>query len=78
MSELGVWAKRPEPHSTPETANTRCDGCPHLSCIPQEGARLHKWAYYCDAMHRRFTFKELFAIGIDDCPEHKTIRRKLR
>lgn len=77
MSEF-TWAKRPEPHSTPETFGTRCDGCEHLSCIAQEGARVHKWAYYCDRMSKRFSFKELYDIGINDYPEHKAIRRKFR
>lgn len=73
-----TWAKRPEPHSTPETFGTRCDGCEHLAAIAQEGARVHKWAYYCDRMKKRFSFKQLYAIGIDDCPEHKALRRKFR
>ena len=69
---------RPEPHSSPETMGTRCHMCPHLSCIEQERARIHRWAYYCEAMRKRFTFKELYAITKEECPEGREIRRKFK
>ena len=78
MTDLNVWAKRPEPHTTPELYGIRCDGCEHMSCIPQDGAKLHRWAYYCDALRRRFKLKELYAITRDECPEGREIRRKFK
>ena len=78
MLDKDKAVRRPEPHSSPETMGTRCDMCPHLSCIEKEKARIHKWAYYCEAMHRRFGFKELYAITEEECPEHRKIRRKFK
>ncbi|MBQ9002150.1 MAG: hypothetical protein IJ087_09885 [Eggerthellaceae bacterium] len=78
MLDSDTWALRPEPHSSPETRGTRCDNCPHLSCIPQEGAGLHRWMYYCSRLHRRFTFKELYAITKRECPEGREIHRRFK
>jgi hypothetical protein len=69
-------AKHPEPHSTPETAGTRCNMCEHLSCIEQPGAKVHRWAYYCRLLYRRMTFKDLYAITKEECPEHRDLRRR--
>ena len=77
-AEYGTWAKRGEPHSTPETRGTRCDGCGHLSCIENDRARVHRWGYYCDALFRRMTLKELYAVTKAECPEHREVRRRFR
>lgn len=69
---------RREPHSTPETYGTRCDMCPRLSCIEREGARVHRWGYYCDALHRRMRLADLYAVTKAECPEHRDIRRRFR
>lgn len=78
LDDFGTWALHPEPHYTPETLGTRCDNCPHLSCIPQEGARIHKWAYYCGRLRKRFTYKQLYAITKKECPEGREIRRRFK
>lgn len=75
---IDVWAKRPEPHSTPETAHTIHDNCPHLSCIEQDKARLHKWNYYCELRHKKMTHKELYETTSAECPEHRRVRRGKR
>ena len=72
MSEF-TWAKRPEPHSTPETWNTRCDGCRSLSCIPQERSRLHPWRYFCEAAHAEV---DIYRVTKAECPEHVDLRRR--
>lgn len=71
-----TWGRHPEVHSTPETMGTRCDGCPHLTCIEQERSKLHPWRYYCEKLSRTFEFKDLFAVGKRDCPEHRDLRRR--
>ena len=76
-NDLNTWAHRPEPHYSPETRRTRCDNCEYLYCIEQEKAKLHRWAYYCEKMRRRFTFKELYAITMEECPIHRDIRGRL-
>ena len=78
MTDPNVWARRPEPHTTPELFGIRCDGCEHLSCIEQPGAKLHRWAYYCGALRRRFTLKELYSVSVDECPAHREVRRRFR
>ena len=78
MANEPVWAKRPEPNHTGETAFTRCDCCRHLSCIPQQQSRLHMYAYYCHAMSRRMTINELRMVTRDECPEHRDIKRRFR
>ena len=79
MSEpFGAWGRRPEVHSVPDTQWTRCDGCRHFTCIPQEKSRLHPWRFRCEKMGKNFEYKELFQIGIDDCPERKHVRRRNR
>ena len=76
-------ARHPEPHSTPETADTRCDMCENLSCIKQDGARVHQWAYYCRLLRaesggkgRRMKLKDLYAITKEECPEHRDLKRR--
>ena len=71
---IGVWARGPEVHSTPETMGTRCNGCRFLTCIEQERSRLHPWRYYCEALHRNLEFKQLFEISKKECPEHRDLR----
>lgn len=38
----------------------------------------YRWAYYCDALRKRFKLKELYAITRDECPEGREIRRKFK
>lgn len=76
-TDRGKYQHR-EFHSSPETLGVRCHMCPHLACIEREKARVHRWGYYCDALHRRFTFKELYGISKEECPEHREIRRRFR
>lgn len=73
-----VWAKRPEPHSTPETMGTRCHMCEHLSCIERPTAKLHRWSYYCELMRKRMEQKDLYSITVETCPEHRKMRRRIR
>ena len=73
MTDLNVWAKRPEPHYSPETRCTRCDNCPDLYCIRQDKSMLHPWMYYCDAMKRKFTYKELYSITEEECPRGRPL-----
>lgn len=53
-----------EPHSTPETARTRCDGCPELSCIAQR-KRTEPWRYWCELRRCRVVPRE---VRKRDCP----------
>ena len=79
MGELfGVWGRRAVVHSTPETWGTRCDGCRNFECIPQEKARINPWKYRCNKLGVNFGYKELFKVGIDECPERKHANRKER
>lgn len=75
MSDLyGVWGRRAEVHSTPETHWTRCDGCRHFTCIRQEKSRLHPWRYRCEKLGRNFEYRELFGVTKKECPEHRDMR----
>lgn len=78
MIENERYARRREPHSSPETMGTRCDNCPHLSCIERPAAKVHRWHYYCQQLRRDMEFKELYAITEEECPEHREIRRGRR
>ena len=76
MANEFVWAKRPEPHSTPETMGTICDGCPELSCIKVDSSKLHPWRYYCEKAGRNMTIHQLYLVTSDSCPLGRTIERK--
>ena len=70
--------QHPEKRSSPETPGTRCHMCRLLTCKEKKQAKLHRWTYYCNALHREFTFKELYGISKEECPEHREIRRRFR
>lgn len=69
-----VWARRPEPHSVPETLGTRCDNCPDLSCIPQEKSKLRKWRYFCESRHE--TIEDIWNVKKKDCPRGRDLPRR--
>ena len=78
MLESDRQHTRRELHSCPETMGTRCDGCLHLSCIERPTAKLHRWNYYCDLLHKRMSQKDLYSITVEMCPEHREIRRRFK
>jgi len=67
---------REEPHTSPEITNTRCDMCPDMSCILQERSRLHPYRYYCHALSRTLSLKEVYAMTRDECPRHRELKRR--
>lgn len=79
MSDLyGVWAHRGVPHSSPETYRTRCDMCGELTCKLDDRSRLRPWTYYCDALKRSLTIKEIHEMTKRECPLHRDLRRLAR
>lgn len=73
----GIHGNRAAVHSTPDTINTLCDGCPKFECIEQDRSRIHPWRFYCDAMGRSLEYRELFFMTEEDCPDHRRVRRRL-
>lgn len=76
MSDLYVWAKRTEFHTTPETMGMRCDKCPNLSARKVDGAKLHPYRYYCEARHMNMDLRDMYAIKQDECPIHRALGRR--
>lgn len=68
-------AWRAEPHSTPETWGTRCNGCPELACIESDRSRLHPWRYYCELLKKQV---DVYGITKAECPLHREIKRGRR
>ena len=73
-TQFGTWGRRQPVRSTPDTMNTRCDGCPHFECVEQPRSRLHPWRFHCDRLARELEYRELFAISKKECPEHRDMR----
>lgn len=77
-TNYGTWGRRAPIHSTPDTQWTRCDGCAHFECIPQERSRLHPWRYHCGKLAREIEYRELFGISKRDCPVGRELKRGRR
>lgn len=71
-----VWARKREIHSTPELYGIRCNNCPKLSCSERRGAKLHPWRYYCNSLHKELKLKDMYALTVDDCPEHRKLPQR--
>lgn len=74
MSDLSVWGKHKELHTTPELLNMRCDNYPSLSARKVDRSRLHPWKYYCEARHVNMELKDMYAVGKADCPLHRKLK----
>ena len=74
----GAWARNQIPHTSPETYRTRCDMCSELSCKLDDRSKLHPWTYYCDALKRSLTIKEIHEMTKQACPKHVDMRKRAR
>ena len=79
MSDF-VWAKRRELHTSPEIAWSRCDGCEELTCAPPkpqlERIGRGEWGYYCSALARHLTKREIYEMTMDECPKGRELKRR--
>lgn len=69
-------------HTSPEITWSRCDGCNCLDVTDKTGSKLYQrtgkngYRYYCDAIKRELTRKEIYDMTEGACPIDRPLPKR--